>query len=251
MSLAARLARGPVFLGWSEIASPAVVALMARAGHDALLFDQQHGGHDSATCRACIGEAALAGVPALVRVKVGDFAEAARMLDAGAAGIVAPMIDTAEEAARFVREVKYPPLGARSWGPGRAVQIAGLSAPDYFATANAETLAIAMVETRAAFDGLEALLAVPGLDGILVGPADLSLALTGRIDPMGAEMRRVMAEVGARARAAGRLACAFAGTPARARELVAEGYGLVSVAYDSLVVAEGFAAALSAARDAP
>lgn len=244
------LPEGPVLLGWSEIASPAVVALMARAGHDAVLLDQQHGGHDTMSCRACIAEAALAGVPALVRIKVGDFAEGARMLDAGAAGIVAPMIDTAEEAARFVREVKYPPLGARSWGPGRALQIQGEAPEDYLAAANAGTLAIAMLETRAALAGLDDLLAVPGLDGILVGPADLSIALSaGRLDPEGAEVRAVMRDVARRVRAAGRLPCAFGGHPARARELIAEGYGMVSVAYDSLIVAQGFAGALRAMRD--
>lgn len=240
--------REPILLGWSEIASPALVALMARAGHDALLFDQQHGAHDTASCRACIGEAALAGVPALVRIKVGDFAEAARMLDAGAMGIVAPMIDTGADVARFIREVKYPPLGARSWGPGRALQLSGGTAPDYLAAANGTTLAIAMCETQAALAGLEDLLAVPGLDGILVGPADLSIALTGRLDPFGAEVRAAMRDIARRVRAAGRLPCAFAGTPARARELIAEGYGMVSVAYDSLIVAEGFAAAVGAVR---
>lgn len=237
-----------MLMGWSEIASPAVVALMARAGHDAVLLDQQHGEHDTASCRACIGEAALTGIPAFVRVKVGDYAEAARMLDAGAKGIVAPMIDSAADAARFVREVKYPPLGARSWGPGRAVQITRRSPQDYLATANAETLAIAMVETRAALEGLDAILAVPGLDGILVGPADLSLAVTGRLDPLGAEMRALMPQIAARANAAGRLACAFAGTPERAKELVADGFGLVSVAYDSGILAQAFAAALAISR---
>lgn len=238
----------PVLLGWSEIASPGLVGLMARAGHDALLLDQQHGGYDSGTTRQAITEAALAGIPAFVRVKVGDYAEAARMLDAGAKGIVAPMIDTADQAAAFVREVKYPPFGARSWGPGRALQITGQGPLDYLAGANAGTLAIAMVETRAAVEGLEPLLAVPGLDGILVGPADLSLALTGRLDPLGPEMRALMPEIAARVRAAGRLPCAFAGTPARARELIAAGYGMVSVAYDSGILAEAFAGAVAAVR---
>lgn len=240
--------REPILLGWSEIASPGLVALMARAGHDALLLDQQHGAHDTATCRACIAEARLAGLPALVRVKVGDYAEAARMLDAGAIGIVAPMIDTAEDAARFVREVKYPPLGARSWGPGRAIQLSGQAPGDYFAAANGATLAIAMCETQAALAGLDDLLAVPGLDGILVGPADLSIALTGRLDPFGTEVRAAMRDIARRARTAGRLPCAFAGTPTRARELIAEGFGMVSVAYDSLIVADAFASAVRTVR---
>ena len=85
-------------LGWSEIPAPMVVGLMARSGFDVILLDQQHGQHDTASCIAAIAEAALAGVPAIVRLRVGDNAEAARMLDLGAAGVVAPMIESAAEA---------------------------------------------------------------------------------------------------------------------------------------------------------
>ena len=89
---------GGRLLGWSGLGHPALAGALARAGFDVILLDQQHGAYDYTTCVAGIGEAALAGKPCIVRVAVGDFAMASRMLDAGAAGIVAPMINTVADA---------------------------------------------------------------------------------------------------------------------------------------------------------
>lgn len=241
------------FMAWSSLKDSTLAGYIARAGYDALLLDQQHGLHDTESCLAGISEAALTRTPVLVRVGVDDFAQAARMLDLGAAGVVAPMINSAEDARRFVSYVKYPPLGQRSFGPGRAMQL--LNATDdqaFIRSSNEETFAIAMCETREAMEDLDAILDVPGLDGLLVGPADLSLALSGgAMDPAGSAVREATRNIVRRTRDRGKIACAFAGTVERSRELAHEGFHLVSVEYDEKIIADAFAAVLAQAIATP
>ena len=238
------------YMGWSGLSDPMLVGYIARAGYDAVLLDQQHGFHDTASCISCISEAALTGTPVIVRVSVNDFAQAARMLDCGATGVVAPMINSADDARRFVSHVKYPTLGQRSFGPGRAMQLSNATDDQLFVqSANGNTLAIAMCETREALDVLDEILDVPGLDGVLVGPADLSLALCGGImDPNGSAVRNATLDVARRSRAKGKIACAFAGTVERSRELARDGFQLVSVEYDEKVIADAFAKVLNEAK---
>jgi 4-hydroxy-2-oxoheptanedioate aldolase len=238
------------FLGWSEFRDPMLVGIMARSGYDAVLLDQQHGFHDGASCIAGISEAALASKPVLVRVPVGDYAQAARMLDFGAAGVVAPMINCAADARAFVSFVKYPPLGLRSFGPGRDMQLRNVGAEnDYLAAANATSLALVMCETREALAALDDILAVPGVDGVLAGPGDLSVALSDgqRFDPGGEAVQSAMRHIALRTRAAGKFACAFAGTADGARRLAREGYHLVAVGYDGGIIADAFSAIVAQA----
>jgi 4-hydroxy-2-oxoheptanedioate aldolase len=253
-SLPELLPTGPArFLGWSMIADPMVAGALARAGFDAVLLDQQHGGYDYRSSCAAITEVALAGKSALVRVPVGDFAMVSRMLDAGAAGVVAPMINTVADARTLAAAAKFPPVGQRSWGPDRAMWLSGLrNGADYLSGANDRALTIAMCETESAIADLEAILAVPGIDGILVGPADLSIALSkgAAIDPLGTAVTAALGEIARKTRAAGKIPCAFAPSPARAREMVGMGYQLVSVEYDALTIINAFARVLREADPA-
>lgn len=231
-----------LILGWSELADPMMVGLMARSGYDAILLDAQHGHHTKASLLACIAEAALCNTPVLVRVETGAFSAAASALDMGASGVVAPMINSAGDAIKFVSEVKYPPLGNRSWGAGRAMRIQGENDPVAFiAQQNRRCLAIAMIETRAALDDIDEILAVPGLDGILLGPGDLSLSLSGgEFNPLADEVIEATLAVLDKTRACGKLSCAFAGDLARAEALFAAGFQLVSPGYDVQVVGAAF-----------
>jgi 4-hydroxy-2-oxoheptanedioate aldolase len=253
-SLPELLPTGPArFLGWSMIADPMVAGALARAGFDAVLLDQQHGGYDYRSSCAAITEVALAGKSALVRVPVGDFAMVSRMLDAGAAGVVAPMINTVADARALAAAAKFPPVGQRSWGPDRAMWLSGLrNGADYLSGANDRALTIAMCETESAIADLEAILAVPGIDGILVGPADLSIALSkgAAIEPLGTAVTAALGEIARKTRAAGKIPCAFAPSPARAREMVGMGYQLVSVEYDALTIINAFARVLREADPA-
>ena len=221
---------------------------MARAGYDAVLMDQQHGFHDAASCAAGITELALVQKPGLVRVKIGDFAEAARMLDLGASGVVAPMINSATDAAALAAYVKYPPHGQRSWGPGRAMQLGGFSdGPAYFGSANRSTVAIAMCETREALADLDGILSVDGIDGILAGPGDLSVALLGRLAPTARETMAAMTEIARKTRQRGKIACAFAGSVETAREMAGLGFQLITVSYDEDILDRAFRSAVASA----
>ncbi len=173
-------AETPLFCAWVGINEPAVAEALAREAFDAVVLDMQHGAFDFVGASRAILSVALAGKPTIVRVPVGEFALASRLLDAGAAGVIAPMINSRDDAQRLVAFTKFPPLGERSWGPRAVLPLSGLDAPAYLAAANAMTQTIAMIETRAALDALDDILGVEGIDGVFVGPSDLSIALERR-----------------------------------------------------------------------
>ena len=245
----ARLSPGETaFSAWVSTPAVGIVEALMGAGFDTAVLDMQHGGFDEAAAAAGIAAAALFGKPALVRVPVEGYPSASRLLDAGAAGVIAPMIEGPEDARRFAAFCKYPPLGTRSWGPGRATTLSGLAGPAYFDGANARHLALAMIETRGALEALDAILAVEGIDGIFAGPSDLSVALTGRLDPSAPAVDAALTHVAARASAAGKVAGMFCFTGAQARTMAARGFGLLTIASDTLLVAAAARDALAAAR---
>ena len=134
-----------------------------------------------------------AGAAPIVRIPVGGFAVASRVLDLGAEGVIAPMINTAADALAFVSVAKYPPVGERSWGPQRAMTLAGMGdMKAYLHEANALTVTFAMIETRTAIDNLDAIAATAGIDALFVGPSDLSIALTdgAEVEPHSALVER-------------------------------------------------------------
>ena len=237
-----------VLSAWVGTPSMGVVEALVGAGFDTAVLDMQHGGFDEASAAAGIAAAALFGKPAVVRVPVDSFPSASRMLDAGAAGVIAPMIEGPADAKRFAAFCKYPPLGSRSWGPGRATTLSGLAGLDYFDGANGSNLALAMIETRTALDALDAILAVDGIDGVFVGPSDLSIALTGHLEPASPVVDEALAHVAARASAAGKLAGMFCFTGAQARAMATRGFGFLTIATDTLLIAAAARSELAAAR---
>src|ERR671916_3408749 len=119
---AALFRRGePAITAWCGLPDPTVCGVLARENFDAITIDMQHGAIDFAATIRAIPLVAAAGKPALVRIPVGEFATASRLLDAGASAVIAPMINSVEDARRFGSFVKYSPLGQRSWGPHAAV----------------------------------------------------------------------------------------------------------------------------------
>lgn len=250
-SLTARLKAGDgLALAWSALPEPAVVDTLLRVGYDAAMLDMQHGGWTYERAVAGITASTAAGKPCLVRTPVGDFATASRLLDAGAAGVVAPMIDSAQDARAFARFCKYPPVGQRSWGPTRAIDASGLSATDYLAAANGLQIALAMIETRAALDALDAILDVEGIDGVLLGPADLSIALSNgkTLDPLAKEVEEAMDRVAAACKARGKWAAAYTTSGARARHVIAKGFNMVSISNDQYLLRDVAGAELGDAR---
>jgi 4-hydroxy-2-oxoheptanedioate aldolase len=153
--------------------SPVSAEAAARVGFDYVCVDTQHGATDYQMAVYMIQAIILGGSRPIVRVPWNEPGVIGKMLDAGAVGVVVPMVNTALEAAAVVRACKYPPLGARSFGP----VMAGMRTPRYAVEANELVAAIPMIETAEALANLDDILAVQGLDAIYVGPADLSLSL--------------------------------------------------------------------------
>ncbi len=233
--LRARLANGPVLSAWSALVDPVVHEAMVRSSFDAITFDMQHGLHDTASVAAGLSVAAMLGKPAIVRVPIEARATVSRVLDFGASGVILPMIETAADARRLASVAKYPPLGLRSYGPTRAVDAHGYAtAADYTRAANAETLAFAMIETRAALDDLETIAAVDGLDGFFVGPSDLSIALSadGTRDVNSSECEAAIRRVLTVARTAKKFTGIYAVGVADARAYRDLGFDLVAVSSD-------------------
>ena len=160
------------------------------------------------------------------------------------------MINTAEDARRFAAFCKYPPAGSRSWGPGRATTFTGLSGQDYFAAANGLQLCIAMIETGAALDALDDILAVPGIDGVFVGPSDLSIALSAgaAIDPFSASVDAALDRIAAGTAAAGKVAGLFCFSGTQAHAMVERGFGLVTIATDLMLLRQAALSETAAAR---
>ena len=228
--------RSGLLTGWVSIPDPLVAGIIAREGVDCVTLDMQHGTVDVACAVQGIAQVLLAGRPALVRVPVGDFATASRMLDCGASGIIAPMVNTVEDARAFARYTKFPPVGERSWGPAIALGLSGLGMQEYLQNANKLTSAIAMIETREALAALDDILAVDGIDGVFVGPSDLSIALSNgaHVDPGHKDVSDALDHVLARCHAVGKAACVFAINGEKAGDLRRRGYDLIALANDGL-----------------
>src|SRR5262249_6942615 len=192
----------------------------------------------------------MAGAAPIVRVPLGDFAVVSRVLDFGAEGVVAPMINTVEDARKFAAAAKYPPLGERSSGPLRALLLGNMEIADYIAQANDNIVTFAMIETRQALANLDAILATPGIDAAFIGPSDLSLALTeGKtLDPHSKEVDAAVTQIGAAAGKAGKIAGAYTANAERANELAARGFRFLAVASDTAFVRAGTAATFKALK---
>lgn len=174
-SLKARWKAGEVTLGaWCMMPGALSAEALARLGFDWVLIDMQHGGMDYQMAVDMIRAIDLAGVVPIVRVPWNDPGIIGRVLDAGALGVVIPMIETVEDARRAVDACLYPPAGRRSFGP---VRVALRDGNGYFATANDRVAVIPMIETSAALAAVDDIAGLPGVDAVFVGPFDLSVAL--------------------------------------------------------------------------
>lgn len=241
----------PALNGWLSIGNPFTAEIMAAQGYDSVTIDAQHGALDYSAVLPMFQAMRASGVVPMARVPWLDPGIIMKVLDAGAYGVICPMVNTPEDAARLVDCVRYPPRGSRSFGPTRAIYAAGA---DYAAEANDQVLAFAMVETRAAVDNLDAIARTPGLDGIYVGPADLTLSLhEGRLAPAfdreEPEMIAVLQRIVEACRAAGIRAGLHCGTPDYAARAVGWGFDLTTVGGDSRLLAAAAQASVARFRE--
>jgi 4-hydroxy-2-oxoheptanedioate aldolase len=247
-TLARRLEAGEtVYTGWCPLPSPYSAEALAREGFVAVTIDQQHGLWDTAATATGITMVRAAGAAPVVRVPLGSFAVASRCLDFGAEGIIAPMINTVADAKAFVAATKYPPIGERSWGPLRAMPLAGVSVQkQYLAEANAATVTLAMIETKTAMTNLDAIAAVPGIDVLFVGPSDLSIGLTdgAELDPHSATVDAALDKLVAACRKAGKIAGLYCANAERAVACAKRGFRFLAVGSDLGFLRAGAAAQL-------
>jgi 4-hydroxy-2-oxoheptanedioate aldolase len=160
--------------GWLSLANTHSAEMMANAGFDWLCVDLQHGLIDYGDLRHMLPAISTTSTTPFVRVSGNDPREIMKVLDAGAMGVIVPLVNNRAEACAAISACRYPPDGGRSFGPIRAALYGG---PGYVAEANDEIVCIAMIETREGIDNLESIATTPGLGGVYVGPNDLALAL--------------------------------------------------------------------------
>ena len=239
---------GTALGAWLFLREPLVAEAASKAGYDYVCIDMQHGLQDYADAFAMLQGVAAGPATPMVRVPFNEPGIIGRVLDAGALAVVIPLVNTPEDAAAAVAACRYPPLGTRSMGPVGAGTRHG---SDYFGIANDHVACIPMIETRQAVERVEEILAVPGIDAIYVGPADLSISygLPPRNDnpgdPFDAALTRVLA------------ACGKAGVvpgihadPGLAGKRGDAGFRMISVGYDLGNVMNGLRRDLSTSRDA-
>ncbi len=239
----------PAVNGWLAIPSGFSAEVMAQAGWDSVTVDLQHGVQDYQSMVACFQAMQSHPVLPMVRVPWSEPGIVGKVLDAGAYGVICPMVNTADEARAFVSYCRYPPAGKRSNGPVRA-GIYGVGTT-YQSTANQEVLCLPMVETQEAVDNLDAILDVPGIDAVYIGPSDLGFSMG--LPPVLDREEQVIMDIygrileGTRRRGLG--ACVHCGSPAYAARMVAMGFNLVTISNDSGLMLNAARAAVQAARE--
>ena len=229
---------GAAVNGWLAIPNSFSAETMAHQGWDSLTIDLQHGMVDYATMVPMLQAISTTPTVPVVRVPWLEAGTLMKVLDAGAYGVICPMVNTREDAQRLVAYTHYAPRGTRSFGPVRASLYGGT---DYAAHANDTIVTFAMIETAAALDQLDDILSVEGLNAIYVGPSDLSLALGCRpvfddVDPKAAE---AIDHILARAKHHGVVAGIHNGTTEAALARIAKGFQFVTVGSDARLMAAG------------
>jgi 4-hydroxy-2-oxoheptanedioate aldolase len=220
-------AREPLLGYWSALDAPVATERIARLGYDYVCLDGQHGYLGYPGMLGALLAISSAGGTGLVRVEANDITPIGRALDAGAGGVIVPLVDSPSDAAAAVASVRYPPDGRRSFAANRS----GLPP----AEANARNVVIAMIETPGALSEVDAICATPGLDGVYVGPSDLSLAVGGAfpMDPaVSEEFEAAVERVRTAARSAGIAAGIHTPNGATAKRRLAEGFTFASIASD-------------------
>jgi 2-keto-3-deoxy-L-rhamnonate aldolase RhmA len=242
-----RLRAGEPALGvWCALDSTATIEAITTLDVDWVTLDGEHGLIAAGACLPQI-QAVRAPVTALVRVPSADPAIAARVLDAGADGVIVPRVDSAEQAAAMVAACRYPPAGRRGIGPHRAAGY-GTRVADYLAHANERVVVIVQIESRAALERCAEIAAVEGLTAALIGPNDLAASLGHFADLAHPEVEAAIAEILATCRAAGLPAAIYCRNGEDARRRIDQGFSMVNVTSDLGALVTAVKRELAAAR---
>ncbi|MBM7045673.1 HpcH/HpaI aldolase/citrate lyase family protein [Rhizobium lusitanum] len=240
-----------VLNGWLSIANAFSAEIMAEQGYDSIGIDLQHGIVDYQAAVSMLQAMRASGVVPLIRVPWLDPAQIMKALDAGAYGVICPMINSRAEAEALVSYVRYPPNGVRSFGPSRAAISAGAN---YGQEADDQVLCFAMIETAVAMKNLDEIVTTPGLDGVYIGPADLTIGLTGMKYPTGfdreePEIVENIKRILEAAHGAGIKAALHCGTPTYAARAAEWGFDMVTVSNDVRLLAGAAASCVKTFRE--
>lgn len=241
---------GAAVNGWLAIPNGFSAETMAHQGWDSLTIDLQHGVVDYQAMVSMLQAISTTDTVPVVRVPWLEPGALMKALDAGAYGVICPMVNTREEAQRLVAYTHYAPRGTRSFGPVRALLYGGADYPQH---ANDTIVTFAMIETAQALDNLDDILSVEGLDAVYIGPSDLSLALGCRpvFDDVDPPVAQAIDHILARAKAHGLVAGIHNGTPEGALARIAKGFQFVTVSSDARLIAAGSQQVLATMRATP
>ena len=236
--------------GWLAIPSGFAAETMAQGGFESLTVDLQHGVQDYHSMVACFQAIQSHPVLPMVRVPWNEPGIVGKVLDAGAYGVICPMINTPEEAEALVSYMRYPPAGKRSNGPIRAA-IYG-EAGTYQRTANDDILCMPMIETQQAIDNLDRILDVPGIDAVYIGPSDLSFSRGGvpALDQEGNEAIDTYQQILEATKKRGQYAGIHTAKPAYAARMLKMGFSMVTLSNDCGIMLTAAKAAVAAVRAA-
>tara|TARA_X000001036_G_scaffold437797_1_gene484011 strand:- start:5915 stop:6706 length:792 start_codon:yes stop_codon:yes gene_type:complete len=229
----------PIINSWLSIPSSFSAEVMANQGWDSVTIDMQHGLIDYPNAVNMLQAISTTNTTPLARVNWNEPGQIMKILDAGSYGVICPMVSNRKEAENFIQACQYPPRGYRSFGPIRANIYGG---PDYSSHADNEILKLAMIETKEALIKLDEILDTDNLDGIYVGPADLSLAVgeePGFDRPENSKAYTEILRILEAAQKRNLFAGIHNGTPEYAQKMIDKGFNLVTVGSDSRYIASG------------
>ena len=227
---------GAVVNGWLSIPSSISAEIMVHQGWDSATVDLQHGLVDYQAALSMLQAVSTKDVTPLARVPWLEPGIIMKLLDAGAYGIICPMINTREDAEALVAACRYAPVGMRSFGPTRALFYAGA---DYAKHANDTVLALAMIETEQALNNVEAIVSTPGLNGVYIGPSDLGLSMgyIPKLDQTEPAVVDAINKILKAAKDAGIRAGIHCLEPAYAKSMIEQGFDLVTIGSDIRLLA--------------
>ncbi len=234
-----------VINGWLQIPSSFSAEVMAHQGWDSLTIDMQHGVIDYPNALQMLQAISSTDTIPMARVNWNEPGQIMKILDAGAYGVICPMVSNREQAEKFVQACLYPPKGYRSFGPIRGLIYGG---SDYANHANDEILKLAMIETSEALQKLDEIMSTPGLDGIYIGPADLSLAIGQKPafdNPEGSPTYEEIKNILKHAKKNNLVAGIHNATPEYAQKMIDLGFQLVTIGSDQRYMSAGAKSSVS------
>ena len=234
-----------VINGWLQIPSSFSAEVMAHQGWDSLTIDMQHGVIDYPNALQMLQAISSTDTIPMARVNWNEPGQIMKILDAGAYGVICPMVSNREQAEKFVQACQYPPKGYRSFGPIRGLIYGG---SDYANHANDEILKLAMIETSEALQKLDEIMSTPGLDGIYIGPADLSLAIGQKPafdNPEGSPTYEQIINILKHAKKNNLVAGIHNSTPEYAQKMIDIGFQLVTIGSDQRYMSAGAKSSVS------